>query len=220
MSTITRVATGESEQKEGSKVPEIVTIKTDSVVFREDLYPRIETSAATVQKYAEDLSVLPPVDVNQHNALIDGWHRWTAHKKNGVEDIAAVVIETGSDAELLELAIEKNAIHGLQMSQADKRDMARKIYTATPIDEQADKKKRLAEILSVTPQTIQNWLENTVTIVIDINEQALEINHLTAELNLANDNVRLVMNDRDRWRRENKALRAELDTINREYGIR
>jgi len=158
MSIITRVATGESEQKEGSKVPEIVTIKTDSVVFREDLYPRIETSAATVQKYAEDLSVLPPVDVNQHNALIDGWHRWTAHKKNGVEDIAAVVIETGSDAELLELAIEKNAIHGLQMSQADKRDMARKIYTATPIDEQADKKKRLAEILSVTPQTIQNWL--------------------------------------------------------------
>ncbi|MEO2030794.1 MAG: hypothetical protein ABGZ35_01785 [Planctomycetaceae bacterium] len=59
-----------------------------------------------------------------------------------------------------------------------------------------------------------------MTIVIDINEQALEINHLTAELNLANDNVRLVMNDRDRWRRENKALRAELDTINREYGIR
>ncbi len=59
-----------------------------------------------------------------------------------------------------------------------------------------------------------------MTTVIDINEEALEINHLTSELNLANDNVRLVMNDRDRWRRENKALRAELDTIKREYGIR
>ena len=59
-----------------------------------------------------------------------------------------------------------------------------------------------------------------MTIVIDINEQALEINHLTSELNLATDNVRLLMDDRDRWRRENKALRAELDTINREYGIR
>ena len=56
--------------------------------------------------------------------------------------------------------------------------------------------------------------------VIDINEQALEINHLTSELNLATDNVRLLMDDRDRWRRENKALRAELDTIKREYGIR
>ena len=59
-----------------------------------------------------------------------------------------------------------------------------------------------------------------MTTVIDINEQALEINHLTSELNLATDNVRLLMDDRDRWRRENKALRAELDTINREYGIR
>jgi hypothetical protein len=59
-----------------------------------------------------------------------------------------------------------------------------------------------------------------VKTVIDINEQALEINHLTSELNLATDNVRLLMDDRDRWRRENKALRAELDTIKREYGIR
>ena len=59
-----------------------------------------------------------------------------------------------------------------------------------------------------------------MTTVIDINEQALEINHLTSELNLATDNVRLLMDDRDRWRRENKALRAELDTIKREYGIR
>ena len=59
-----------------------------------------------------------------------------------------------------------------------------------------------------------------MTTVIDINEEALEINHLTSELNLANDNVRLLMDDRDRWRRENKALRAELDTIKREYGIR
>ena len=54
-------------------------IKVCDVVFREDLYPRIETSAVTVQKYAEDLEVLPPIKVNQHNELIDGWHRWTAH---------------------------------------------------------------------------------------------------------------------------------------------
>jgi hypothetical protein len=31
-----------------------------------------ETSAVTVQKYAEDLSVLPPIEVNQHNELIGG----------------------------------------------------------------------------------------------------------------------------------------------------
>ena len=133
-------------------------IKVSSVVFRDDLYPRIETSALTVQKYAEDLSVLPPIKVNQHMELIDGWHRWTAHKKNEVEEIEAIVIETKSDAELLELAIETNATHGLQLSQADKRDMARRIYSATPERERDDKKKQLAKILSVSERTIRDWL--------------------------------------------------------------
>ena len=133
-------------------------IKVADVVFREDLYPRIETSAVTVQKYAEDLSVLPPIKVNQRNELIDGWHRWTAHKKNGIEMIEAEVIETKSDAELLEKAIETNATHGLQLSQADKRDMARKIYHSTPEKERDEKKKHLAAILSVSERTVRDWL--------------------------------------------------------------
>lgn len=133
-------------------------IKVLDVVFRDDLYPRIETSAVTVQKYAEDLEVLPPIKVNQHNELIDGWHRWTAHKKNEVEFIEADIIETASDAELLEKAIETNATHGLQLSQADKRDMARRIYNGTPESERDEKKKQLAKILSVSERTVRDWL--------------------------------------------------------------
>ena len=53
-------------------VDNIKEIAVSEVVFREDLYPRLETSALTVQKYAEDLDVLPPIEVNQHNELIDG----------------------------------------------------------------------------------------------------------------------------------------------------
>ena len=60
----------------------VIEIRTSEVVFRQDLYPRIDTSVKTVQKYAEDLSVLPPIEINEHNELIDGWHRWTAHKKS------------------------------------------------------------------------------------------------------------------------------------------
>lgn len=134
------------------------TVSVDDIVFREDLYPRIETSAVTVQKYAEDLSVLPPVEVNQHNELIDGWHRWTAHKKAGATEIPVVVTKTASDGELLELAIERNATHGLQLSQQDKRDMARRIYSGTPDKERDAAKKRLAAILSVSERTIRDWL--------------------------------------------------------------
>ncbi len=137
---------------------EVKEMRVSDVVFRDDLYPRIETSPTTVQKYAEDLSVLPPIKVNQHGELIDGWHRWTAHKKVGADEIPAEVIETTSDAHLLELAIETNATHGLQLSQADKKDMARRIYNSTPESNRDEKKKELAKILSVSQRTVRDWL--------------------------------------------------------------
>lgn len=40
----------------------IVDLNVSAIIFREDLYPRLEKSAATVQKYAEDPSVLPPIE--------------------------------------------------------------------------------------------------------------------------------------------------------------
>ena len=132
--------------------------KVSEIVLRDDLYPRIKKDVETVQKYAEDLAVLPPIEVNQHNELIDGWHRWTAHKKMEVEAIAVRVTVTQSDAHLLELAIERNSAHGLQLSQEDKQAMARRIYHVTPESERVEKKKHLATILSVSPSTVQNWL--------------------------------------------------------------
>jgi hypothetical protein len=139
-------------------IDRIQSMKVADVVFREDLYPRLQTSAVTVQKYADDLSVLPPIDINQYCELIDGWHRWTAHKKAGAETILVVVTETKSDAEVLELAIERNATHGLQLSQEDKRNMARSIYNATPEREREAKKLYLAKILSVSERSVRDWL--------------------------------------------------------------
>lgn len=137
-------------------------MKVADVIFREDLYPRIEKSPVTVQKYAEDLSVLPPIEVNQRGELIDGWHRWTAHKKNGVEDIEVVVTETTSDAHLLELAIERNAKFGLQLSQSDKERMAGRLYSAFLANkpskaECAEYKRRLEKILSVDGSSVRRW---------------------------------------------------------------
>lgn len=43
------------------------------------------------------------------------------HKKARVEEIAVTVTPTSSDIELLEVAIERNAKHGTQPSQVDKR---------------------------------------------------------------------------------------------------
>ena len=84
-------------------------IPVADVVFRKDLYPRIETSQRAVEQYAENLEVLPPIEVNQHNELIDGWHRWTAHRKVGAEQIRVTVTETTGESHFLELAIRRNA---------------------------------------------------------------------------------------------------------------
>ncbi len=72
--------------------------------------------------------------------------------------IKATVTATKSDTDLLEMAIERNAAHGLQLSQDDKRDMARKIYGITPEQEREGKKERLAQILSVSERTVRDWL--------------------------------------------------------------
>lgn len=136
----------------------VIEMNVKDVVFREDLYPRINTSATTVQKYAEDLDVLPPIEVNQHSELIDGWHRWTAHKKAEAAKIKAVVTKTASESAFLELAIERNAAHGLQLSVDDKQSMAIKIWLGTPKDQQDAVEKRLCQILSVGPKQISRFL--------------------------------------------------------------
>lgn len=138
-----------------------VELSVDSVIYRKDLYPRLKTDHLTVEKYAESLEVLPPIEVNQHNELIDGWHRWTAYKENKAESIPAFVTPTESDAQLLELAIERNAKFGLQLSEADKRDLAERLYRTTPEKERREKKPYLAKILSVPPRTLNSWLSRT-----------------------------------------------------------
>lgn len=136
-----------------------VSIPVADVVFRQDLYPRIKHHAETVQKYAEDLDVLPPIEVNQRNELIDGWHRWTAHRKMEAASIRAIVTQTASDAELLEFAIDRNAKHGLQLSIQDKMDMARRIYHETPERDRAAKKAQLPKLFSVSDRLVRAWLE-------------------------------------------------------------
>lgn len=132
--------------------------KVAEIIFRQDLYPRIDTDPVAVQQYADSIELLPPIEINQHNEIIDGWHRWTAHKKQGLEEIHVAVTATKGDSELLELAIERNATHGLQLSKDDKQSMATKIYAATPDKERDAKKKHLCSILSVPDRTLRSWL--------------------------------------------------------------
>jgi ParB-like chromosome segregation protein Spo0J len=126
------------------------TRNVDQIVFRKDLYPRINHDPALVQKYVGILEVLPPIEVNQSNELIDGWHRWTAHKTAKAKEIAVTVTKTASEAEFLALACRRNATAGKQLEERDKAKMAIRLYNGG----EGVKAEEIAEILSVTVRTV------------------------------------------------------------------
>jgi DNA modification methylase len=132
--------------------------KVSEIIFREDLYPRINADPETIQKYAENIDVMPPIEVNQHNELIDGFHRWTAHRKVEREDIVVTVTQTKSDAELLRMAIRLNAKHGLQLSIDDKSERAKLMYDPDAKNGDPGGVDDLATLLSVTPKTIKRYV--------------------------------------------------------------
>ena len=134
-------------------------ISVSAVVFRDDLYPRIDTSPQTVQKYAEDLSVLPPIEVNQHNILIDGWHRWTAHRKQRAETVPCIITKTETEAQLYQLAVERNATHGVQLANKDKSRYARQRIEGISLSDMPAVLEEIAKIVSVPVGTVRNWTQ-------------------------------------------------------------
>jgi hypothetical protein len=126
------------------------TIKTTEVVFREDLYPRFKPNPAVIQEYAANVELLPPIEVDQHGILIDGYHRWKAYQTAGLEAIPRTVTEVRSEAELQMLAVERNAKHGQQLTVAEKQKYARLWWEAVPAEE-------VCRILSIGDRTLREW---------------------------------------------------------------
>ena len=132
----------------------IVDYPVTGVVYREDLYPRIKADPALIQRYAENLEMLPPIELNQDGILIDGFHRWTAHRKAEASTIPATITQTMTDLDIYALAIERNARHGLQLSEEDKRKTAIRLYAAGT----GKAKDEIARILSVSLRSVTGYL--------------------------------------------------------------
>ena len=130
--------------------------QTNQIKFREDIYPRFEHDHALVQRYQDTLEVLPAITINQHNELIDGYHRLIAYKGREVERIPVEVIETHSDIELLRLAIRANSKHGWQLIGPDKKKAAIRLYASGT----GLKKNQIAEDLSVSERMVRNYLSD------------------------------------------------------------
>lgn len=198
-----------------------LTINVADVVYREDLYPRISPDVATIQRYAANLDVLPPIEVNQQNILIDGYHRWTAHRKAEAETIQAEVTQTASDAEIFALAIQRNAAHGLQMNDQDKRKAAVRLYGAgTGLD-----KKAIARVLSVSDRSINEYLndidkrlrEERKQRIFDMWLACLTSEEIAAEVNQTRQSVDVQVADMQKTEALPKVAKVEAEFSDTEF---
>jgi ParB-like chromosome segregation protein Spo0J len=91
--------------------------------------------------------------VARGRVLVDGFHRWQAHKKENAAEIQAIDLGDLLPIEILKESIRRNASHGRQLDTSDKRKMAGELYDQGMRDE-----AEMAELLSVTDMTLKVYL--------------------------------------------------------------
>jgi len=120
---------------------EVISIIVSEVVFNKDYYTRTESqSPVKVQEYAMSIAggEFPPILLNQDNILLDGWHRWMAHKECGLETIDVEYLDTSGfvfDGKLDIHAIKRksassNFRHGQPQTEKELKKLIRDEYRA------------------------------------------------------------------------------------------
>ena len=129
---------------------ETVLKNVNDIEIIDELYPRSAKDTKVIQRYADDIETLPPIEINQHNVLIDGAHRLSAYKHAKIAEIPCIVTDTSTDQELFMLALMRNNKHGLQLSQTDKKRNAIKLCGAVDDNE-------IIRWLSISDRTYRGW---------------------------------------------------------------
>ena len=133
-------------------------ISLDDVVLRDDLDPRLgERDDDLIAQYADIFDALPPIEINQKNELIDGWHRVRAAERAERSEIAYVVVETEGDDDLSDKMWAANVKHGVQYNQKQKRAFADRLK------ERGLANPQIAEMVAVSNRTVRRWYPKTIS---------------------------------------------------------
>ena len=100
-------------------------VNLDRIVLDAGTQMREQVNEAVIADYVEALDVLPPITVmrvgKSRLVLVDGFHRFYAHKRAGRDSIEIEIVEGSTIAEAQFAAARSNARHGLRRTNADKR---------------------------------------------------------------------------------------------------
>lgn len=133
------------------------SIPVAQVRYVKDLYPRLQPDDATIDAYRLALDALPPITVARDGILVDGYHRWQAHVREGVGFIEADDLGDLSDEQIFWESVERNASHGKQLLPADKRKIAELRYESF---QPKSAVAQLAAHLRVDERTVRRWTKD------------------------------------------------------------
>ena len=127
-------------------------IALDDVVLRDDLDPRLgDRDDDLIAQYADIFDALPPIEINQHNELIDGWHRVRAAESAKRSEIAFVVVETEGDDDLSDKMWAANLKHGVQYTRVQRQTQGLKLHG------RGLKAKSIAGRVGVSASSVYSW---------------------------------------------------------------
>lgn len=135
-------------------------IPTTDIRFVKELYPRLKPHDDVVERYRDALDNLPPIVIARDGVLVDGYHRWQAHVREGVETIQVENLGNLTDAEIIRESIKRNATHGQQLTRSDKQRMAGYMWTVLADFSAADRVKEISQLFAVSERSIQSWTKD------------------------------------------------------------
>jgi hypothetical protein len=116
-----------------------VSIPLSDIILDSDIYPRSSIDHKRVAMFAENMRdgfKFDPIHVQElaeekgKYRILDGAHRWQAHKSTGTKKISAKIIKLNGNDPLLYAA--KKAIGPRQLNDAEAKDTARRAYKKDP----------------------------------------------------------------------------------------
>jgi len=134
-----------------------IEIDIDKVICDPHKYPRQKSDQILIAmlQAAIETDRIPPIEINQNNYLIDGFHRLQAYKLEGIKSIKAIVTQC-NDNDVLWLASQRNSTHGKQLSRDEKRALAKTFFRqGRPIGE-------IRSILAVGKSQLYDWLREEI----------------------------------------------------------
>jgi ParB-like chromosome segregation protein Spo0J len=184
-------------------------MKLTEITVDSSLQGRCKLNQEVVDEYSETLregGKLPAITVfrvGSSHYLVDGWHRYFAHKKAGLADIEVNVIE-GTMREATLYAVGANDDHGLRRTNDDKRKAVMMLLDDLEWSEWSDREiakaakvsfmtvGRIRKSLGIAPEQVKAVLKGKETTVkvernnddrqhAQIEQEAFE-NEITAEM--------------------------------------